>query len=241
MFPLLSTIVSTAIAAFVWNQYRVRRKPYQWVWALAFTFFAAASAAEWVAQAWGWSAVLAQSYYLFGATLTTGYLGLGLVWLLWPGRSAHVATIVTIGLSIASAVSLFAAPVDVAALGALGWRAMTRPPVARAVSLLFNIGGTMLLVSGTLHSAWRMRHRPELRFRSLGLAILTTGVLIVAAGGSMVGVLNLSEPDTLAITNSLGAVVILTGIWLADQRPSVAVTDPAGTSSPSARSGSVHQ
>lgn len=230
MFPLLAALVSLLITLTMWNQYRTRRKPYQAVWSLAFTMFTVGTTAEWVSHTWGWSPVTIRLFYLSGAILTTGYLALGLVWLLWSRRTAAVTTWVIAILSVLAAVSLWRAPIDTAAISELGWQAMTRPALARTIGLLFNIGGTLLLVGGTLWSVWSMRGKPVLRYRAVGLFVLTVGVMVVAAGGSMVGVLGLSEADALAVTNALGAALMLTGIYVADRRAKAPVTTRAHTS-----------
>lgn len=219
MFPLIATIIGALMAVVVWYQYATRHKPYQLAWAISFTLFAAASGAEWIAETWGWTPLLARSYYLFGATLVTGYLALGMVWLLWPGRVARIVTWGVAALSVIAALSLWQAPVSVEAFEELGWEAMERPPLARVISLLFNIGGTLLLVIGTLSSWLGMRGRPELRYRANGILILTIGVIVVASGGSLAGVLSLAERDLIAITNSIGSALMLAGILIADKRP----------------------
>lgn len=219
MFPLIATIISALMAAVVWYQYATRRKPYQLTWAISFTLFAAASGAEWIAETWGWTPLLAWSYYLFGATLVTGFLALGMVWLLWPGQVARLATWGIVALSGIAAISLWQTPVSVEALAEVGWTALERPAMVRGTSMLFNIGGTLLLVVGTLSSWLAMRRRPELRYRANGILILTVGVIVVATGGSLAGVLALAERDLIAATNSLGSAIMLTGILLADKRP----------------------
>lgn len=219
-------IVSALITAAMALQYVRRRKPYQLVWTVAFVFFTVGTAAEWASRVWGWSPLSVRLFYLSGAILTTGYLALGLIWLQWPGKAAQAATWATVLLSAAAAVSLWQAPIDLESIAAMGWQAMARPPLARGIGLFFNIGGTLLLVGGTLASALRMRTNPALRRRSLGLFILTLGVVVVAAGGSMVGVLGLAEADALAVTNALGAALMLTGILVADSARGQAAAAP---------------
>ncbi len=225
VFPFLATLISLGIAAFVWYQYVTRRRPHQLVWAIAFTFFFLASTSEWLAGLSGWSPLLARMYYLFGATLNVGYLALGLVWLMRPGPMATVTTLIVVALSLVATVGLALAPVDLDAMPETGWQAMERPPHVRIVSLLFNIGGSLFLIGGTLYSAWTMRTKPALRYRALGLAILTLGVMIIAGGGAF------SDPNALAVTNAIGALLILTGIWTADKRvPETKIKAQAGTS-----------
>lgn len=229
MFPLLAMVVSFLITVTMWLQYAQRRKPYQATWAVAFTFFTIGTTAEWLGSTWGWTPLLIRSFYLSGAVLTTGYLALGLIWLQSRPGMAKVATGITVLLSLLAAFSLWQAPIDLTAIDTLGWEAMTRPPLARGIGLLFNIGGTLLLVIGTLLSALRMRGKPQLRYRALGLLVLTLGVVVVASGGSMVGVLGLTERDMLAVTNALGAALMLGGIRLADRRVEATPTVRAGS------------
>ena len=77
-------------------------------------------------------------------------------------------------LAVIAAISLWQAPVSIDALEEMGWEAMERPPLVRVISMLFNIGGTLLLVIGTLSSWLSMRRRPELRYRANGILILTS-------------------------------------------------------------------
>jgi len=226
--------VSILITATMGLQYVRRRKPYQLVWTVAFLCFATGTASEWVSHVWGWSPLSIRLFYLSGAILTTGYLALGLIWLQWPGKPAQAATWVVVILSLAAAVSLWRAPIDLAAIPEQGWEAMMRPPVARGIGLLFNIGGTLLLVGGTLASALRMRRNPLLRRRALGLLILTLGVAVVAAGGSMVGFLGLAEQDALAVTNALGAALMWAGILVTDRARGKGSGAPATTRARSA-------
>lgn len=230
MFPFLAAFVSLLITLVMLNQYRTRKRPYQAVWSIAFALFTAGTAAEWIGANWGWSPLTIRVFYLAGAILTTGYLALGLVWLQWGAKTARVATWLVGVLTLLAAISIGLAPIDEALMAELGWEAMTRPPLARGIGLFFNIAGTLLLVGGTLWSAWSMRGKPFLRNRALGIFVLTLGVMVVAAGGSMVGVLSLSKADTLAVTNALGAVLMLTGILIADQPVRSQTKVQAGTS-----------
>lgn len=230
MFPLSAAIFSLLTTLTMWYQYVTRKKPYQAVWSFAFTLFTIGTTAEWIGRTFGWSPLTIRLFYLSGAILTTGYLALGLVWLLWGGRTAKVTSWAVVLLSVLATLSLWGAPIDSTTMAELGWEAMTRPPLARSIGLLFNIGGTLLLVGGTLWSAWNMRRKPFLRYRALGLLVLTLGVMVIAAGGSMVGVLGLSEADALAVTNAFGIAIMFVGIHVADRKVPARATAREGTS-----------
>lgn len=221
---LIASIFSSGIAITIWYQYFTRRKAYQLAWAIAFTLFALASIAEWVGLQWGWNAGLARAYYLFGATLVTGYLALGAVWLLWPGRAARITTGLVVVLSAVALISILQAPAAHDAFAELGWEALERPDLVRNISRLFNIGGTLLLVGGTLSSWWSMRGRPALRNRARGILTITIGVIVVATGGSLAGVLGIAEHDLIAITNATGAVIMLIGVLWADRRSATPIS-----------------
>lgn len=215
---LFASIFSACVAAVIWYQYATRRKPYQLAWAISFTLFAAASIAEWIGRGWGWSEGLARTYYLGGAILVTGYLALGAIWLLWPGTVARVATLLVVIGSALAIYSITQAPVAAEALAEEGWRALEVPPLARVIRNVFNIGGTLLLVGGTLASWWSMRDRPQLRNRARGILTITVGVLVVAMGGGMASRFGASD-GLIAVTNAIGSAIILAGVLWADRRP----------------------
>jgi hypothetical protein len=68
------------------DQWRVRRRGYQLVWAIGMACFAAAVACEAIAAAAGWSEALYRAWYLTGAVWTAGWLGLGTAYLLGRTR-----------------------------------------------------------------------------------------------------------------------------------------------------------
>jgi hypothetical protein len=59
------------------DQWRERHQPFQIVWALGMLFFGIASGCEALAAAAGWNELLYRTWYLTGAVLTAGWLGLG--------------------------------------------------------------------------------------------------------------------------------------------------------------------
>lgn len=84
----------TAILAFVMglallDQWRERRRSYQLAWAAGSLFFAVASACEALAAAVGWNPLLFRAWYLTGAVLTAGWLGLGTALLLGKTRFGY--------------------------------------------------------------------------------------------------------------------------------------------------------
>jgi hypothetical protein len=88
--PLLTAIVSLAMAGVVLDHWRQRRRSYQLVWGLGLTFYAVAAGTEFLG-AFGWNSTLYRLWYLFGALLVAAYLGAGTVYLLSRTRFGYLA------------------------------------------------------------------------------------------------------------------------------------------------------
>ena len=82
LLPALTAVLALVMALALLDQWRERRQPFQLVWALGMTFFGVASGCEALAAAAGWNEVLYRTWYLTGAVLTAGWLGLGTAMLL---------------------------------------------------------------------------------------------------------------------------------------------------------------
>jgi hypothetical protein len=89
LLPTLTTIVSFVMAAALLDQWRERRRPYQLAWAIGSLLFGLASACEALASAGGWNTGLFRVWYLAGAVLNVGWLGLGTALLLAKTRFGY--------------------------------------------------------------------------------------------------------------------------------------------------------
>jgi hypothetical protein len=89
LLPALTAILAFVMAIALLDQWRERRQPFQLVWALGMTFFAVASGCEALAAAGGWNESLYRTWYLTGAVLTAGWLGLGTILLLAKTRFGY--------------------------------------------------------------------------------------------------------------------------------------------------------
>jgi hypothetical protein len=87
--PALTAVLAIAMAIALLDQWRERRQPFQLVWAIGMTCFGVASACEGIAAAAGWNEVLYRTWYLTGAVLTAGWLGLGTILLLARTRFGY--------------------------------------------------------------------------------------------------------------------------------------------------------
>lgn len=81
IFPLIATAVAFVFSILLAKQYLDRKKPYQLIWSAAMLMFAIGAGAETFSTLSGWNELTVKLYYLFGATLVVGYLGLGTLYL----------------------------------------------------------------------------------------------------------------------------------------------------------------
>ncbi|HKE99235.1 MAG TPA: glutaredoxin family protein [Actinomycetes bacterium] len=217
-----ATLASAAFGVSVLAQWRRRRRPYQLAWGLSLAMFAAASLALTVGVAGRWTPLGFKVYYLFGAVLTAPWLALGTVWLLATRRAA-LATLAALAAFSAAAVALLAlAPVtaaDVAAEVPEGSRFL--PPALRALAVLGNVAGTVVVVGGAVASGLALRQRRELRPRFEGTLLIALGVLLAAGGGAFAF---LGRSGGLALALALGAAVMFAGFRRASRpvRPAAA-------------------
>jgi hypothetical protein len=89
LLPALTALVALVMAIALLDQWRERRRSYQLVWAAGSLFFAIGSGCEALAAANGWDTTLLRVWYLAGAVLTAGWLGLGTALLLAKTRFGY--------------------------------------------------------------------------------------------------------------------------------------------------------
>jgi hypothetical protein len=89
LLPSLTAIVAFVMAVALFDQWRERRRSYQLAWAIGSLLFAVASAAEAIAAVAGWNVVLFKTWYLAGAVMNVGWLGLGTALLLAKTRFGY--------------------------------------------------------------------------------------------------------------------------------------------------------
>ena len=93
LLPTLTAFLALVMAIALLDQWRERRQAFQLVWAIGMGFFGIASGCEAIAAAAGWSELLYRTWYLTGAVLTAGWLGLGTALLLAKTRFGYAVAI----------------------------------------------------------------------------------------------------------------------------------------------------
>ncbi len=222
ILPLSATVIAGAFAIVLLNRYfATRRRPHELMWGVAFLLFALGAGCQVFADVGGgWTPLLARVYYLTGAILNVGFLGVGTLYLLAKGRIANLGFAAMLLLSAISIYVLFTVPVDAAQLGDdAGWRAVaTLSAAPRWLAAISNTLGTLLVAGGAIWSGvvfWRKR---IMKGRMIGVFLLALGTIIVALGGTITGATGLSNHDYLYIAMSVGAVIMFAG-YLQTIRP----------------------
>jgi len=93
ILPGLTSILALLMALALLDQWRERRQPFQLVWAIGMAFYGIAAGCEAIAAAGGWNEPLYRTWYLSGAVLTAGWLGLGTALLLSRTRFGYAVAI----------------------------------------------------------------------------------------------------------------------------------------------------
>jgi hypothetical protein len=226
LLPAVATAASVAFAVAVLRQYGSRRRPYQLAWGVALTMFAVASLALTVGVAAGWSPLGFKVYYLFGAVLNVPWLALGTVLLLGRPATARAYLAVLLAFTAASVLLIVLAPVSAADLaGRLVPEGRDFLPVpVRALAVLGNVAGTLIVVGGAVASGLALRRQRHLRPRFEGNLLIALGVLLAAGGGVFAF---LARSEQLAAGLALGACVMYLGF----RRASTPVRPPTTTGS----------
>jgi hypothetical protein len=180
--PIAAALVAGLFSTLLLRSFLRRPVGQKALWAAGFALFAAAAAAEALAQHAGWTPALFRTYYLAGGVLTVAYLGAGSAWLLLPRRARDGLLGGLAVATVAATAAVVLAGVDTSTLSAT---AHGRPPANAALAghaYLWAVGlntfGSLFLIGGSLYSiARRQRVRANLWIGGGALVVaLATGL-----------------------------------------------------------------
>jgi hypothetical protein len=219
VFPLAAAIVAAAFAGALLRQYRVRRRSYQVLWAVALSMYAVASFMVFLGVLGGWSAAEFRWYWALGAVLNVPFLAQGELDLLtqrpWIRWSLYVllafVTAYTIAVVRTAEVSAEALQQELPS----GKEVFGDGSPAHRLPQLIAIPAYLVLVGGALWSAWRMRGIPELRGRFWGVLLIAAGATVIAGFASAFAALGHLAPFALALL--VGVTVMFWGFLLASR------------------------
>src|SRR2546421_631678 len=218
-FPLAASAVALAFAILLAQQFLLRRRSYQALWALAMAMFAAASLAVFLGVLRNWSTGDFRVFWLFGAVLNVPYLACGELHLLLRQGAVRTALVLILLFGTAFAVSrVVSAHVAAAPLhGNLpsGKDVFAHDSFALTLARLYSFPAYGLLVAGTAWSAWRMRGRSELRDRFVGTLLIAVGATVVAGGSAFAAAGNATG---FSLTLAAGVALMFWGFLRASRR-----------------------
>jgi hypothetical protein len=161
----------------------------------------------------GWTPLTARLFYLFGAILNVGFLGLGTIYLLFSRRVANIALVVTLVLTAYAIYATFAAPLTMSALSntqEVDWKLLFSVDIApRILAGVFSGVGSIIVIAGALWSAYVFWRKRIMKERMIGLILLAVGTFTVAFGGTVKGLLH--NDDYLYPTMALGVILMFLG------------------------------
>jgi hypothetical protein len=161
VLPLSSSLLSFVFFVFLIDQWRERRRPYQLIWAIGMLWYGLSAGTEFLGGAIGWSEPLYRAWYLIGAIMVAGWLGLGTVLLLARTRFGLAMVPVFLLLALISLggarlypdvgiASPIYAVVSLVLAVAVGWFAFRRSERWATVVAIGVIGGSIVATALTL-------------------------------------------------------------------------------------------
>jgi hypothetical protein len=223
VLPLAAALVAVLFSAALVRRYVARRHSFEVIWALALLMYAAASLAVAFGVANGWTSGEFRIYWALGAVLNVPFLAQGELDLLIPRRGVRWALYVLLAFITAYTIAVVrTAGIDTAALAQdlpSGKEVLGDGTAAYRLPQLIAIPAYLVLVGGTLWSAWRMRGRPELRDRFWGTLLIAFGATIIAGFGSAFAALGHLAPFSISLL--VGIAVMFMGFLRATRTAQV--------------------
>jgi len=220
VFPLAAALVAGLFAAVLLRRYIERRRTYEIIWALALLMYGAASLAVAFGSANGWTSMEFRIYWALGAVLNVPFLAQGELDLLIPARGIRWALYVLLAFITAYTIAVVrTAEIDAAAVTQdlpSGKDVFGDGTAAHRLPQIIAIPAYLVLVGGTLWSAWRMRGRPELKDRFWGTLLIALGATIIAGFGSAFAALGHLAPFSISLL--VGICVMFLGFLRAARR-----------------------
>lgn len=189
-WPLATAVLGFVYVGLLVTQYADRRKMHQLMWAIGFLFYAVAAVMEfWSEFTLAWDPTVYRVYIVLAASLV-GFLGNGTLYLITKKRLWGDAYLAFNLLALAVFLyGTFTAQLDVAKLVpgiTVGGQALGASlSFPRAMSFVFNVPGSLLLLGGSAWSVVKFWGKKSFRYRAWANVLIFIGTLMIAGAGSM--------------------------------------------------------
>jgi len=217
VWPAATAGLGFVFCGLVLRQYLVRRRRHQLAWSIGLLLYAVAAAMEaWSELSGTWDPTVYRVYIVLAASLV-GFLGLGTLYLVTPGRRwgdlYFAFLVVCIGIFL---VGTFTSPLDATKLLpgiTVGGQALgDSGSFPRIMSLPINISGSVFLFGGAMWSVERFARRREFGYRAWANVLIAAGAALLAALGSRA---RLGDTTGLYAGEMVAVVLLLAGFLLA--------------------------
>jgi len=221
--PIATSILALAFAVVLSRRYRERSGTHLAWWCAGMVVYAAGTITESLTTLFGWSEPVFKAWYISGALLGGAPLAQGTAYLLLSRRTATRLALGVGALVLVAAIAVVLSPIRFELVEphrlsgrVFGW------PWVRRFSPFINLYAVILLVGGAILSAWRYRHRREVRHRFLGNVAIAIGGILPGIGGAFT---RFGHVEVLYVTELIGLLVIWVGYRL-NTRVSSGVIEP---------------
>ncbi len=182
VFPLVATVVAALFSVAAWRASGDRGAALR-VWSFALAQFAVGAGALAWGVSFGWTPIAYRVFYLFGAVLNVGWLGLGTLWLVWHSQAAFAATVGLAVVSVWAAIVVATTQMEPGAAAVLASERLPAardimPVLARNLSRWFSIAGSVVVLAGMFISMATRRN-------VLGLGLLALGVVVAGISSEL--------------------------------------------------------
>jgi len=189
----LTTLVAVVMALALLDQWSERRRTYQLAWAIGALLFGLAAGAEALGAASGWTNSLFKTWYLAGAVLNVGWLGLGTAFLLARTRFGYMyAVLVALG-------GIFTVLTQV----------KNHYPDAGSLGVIYLIFALVLAIAIGVETYFQNQQWPRIAAAGV-LAISALAIILVIAAPLPDAPLTLDIHDVPVLTTLPGSLRLLT-------------------------------
>ena len=212
--------VALAFAMLTFERWLVRRRPHDLAWSVSLLLFVGGAAGLAWGSATGWTSLSFRLFYACGAVLNVPFLAAGQLQLqLGPRRSARVMTVTALLGAFSAGVVLVAPFTAALPSDRLPQGSAVFGPFPRVLAAVGSGVGATIVFVGTAVGAVAIRRAgrrgvavPHAGRKTLGLALLAVGTVVLSLSGTLNSVLG--EMRAFSVTLTLGVTILFAGFLL---------------------------